>query len=525
MHYLPFIAPVGLWICATLAHFFPEFYALSAISRIHFRYNSKTSASLIMDSGEIIREPKKIIRAQCNFYRKLYSEDKKIVFKSPKFKGPKLSNEERENLEKPITMDEMSKALSLMKNGKTPGSDRLSVDFYKSFYEEIKQPLFKCLCTGIENKQLHNSARRGIITLIPKARKDTRRLKNLRPISLLNVDLKVLEKIMANRMDQVIDKLIHIHQKGFMKARRISSNIRKVLDLIKLAKQDTGDDDGLIISVDFQKCFDQISFKAIFGALKYFGFGDKFSSIIQTIYSNFTACIQNNGNFSQPFEIKRGVRQGAPNLSYIFLLCAEMMAIMIRNNSKIEGLPVADMIYLLSQYADDFDTFSKPKKESITALFQTLSEFQGIYGFSINYDKTTIYRIGSIRHTNAKCYTKNEVTWANNTINILGVHITYNEREQMEINYTPLIHKARGILATWKRRKLSLMGKVQIVNTLVASLFVYKMTVLRRITNDKIKAIEDIILDFIWNGGKPKIAKSILYCPKLQGGLQLVNMA
>ena len=159
-----------------------------------------------------------------------------------------------------------------------------------------------------------------------------------------------------------------------MKSQRISSNIYKVLQMIRRYKDQ--DQEGLIISVDFQKCFNQIESEAIYGALEFFGFGKKFVSNIKTMYSNISACIQNNGNFSQPFDIYRGVQQGPPNSSYIFLLCAEIMVIMIRNTVQIKGLPVKDIMYLLSQYEDDFNTFSHPMKESVGAIFNVLSEFQ-----------------------------------------------------------------------------------------------------------------------------------------------------
>ena len=76
----------------------------------------------------------------------------------------------------------------------------------------------------------------GVLNLIPKQDKDTRILKNLRPITLLNVDYKVIEKVIANRFKSILDHLIHIDQKGFMENRKITSNIRKMCDLITYAE-------------------------------------------------------------------------------------------------------------------------------------------------------------------------------------------------------------------------------------------------------------------------------------------------
>ena len=486
------------------------------------KYDAKTCASLIGENGHIERNPNKILKMQRDFYRKLYAVNKKVRFKPPTQESPKITKEEKHMFEQKITIDELATALKQMKPGKTPGSDGLSVDFYKIFFNRLQDSLHQCLLAGLERKKLHDSARRGVISLIPKPKKDSRRLKHLRPISLLNVDLKLLEKAVANRIDTVIDKLIHHHQKGFLKARRISSNILKVLEIIRKTKD--SDIDGLILSVDFSKCFDKISFSAIFGALQYFGFGPEFIDMIRTMYSNFTACIQNNGSFSDPFPILQGVRQGAPNSSYMFLLCAEIMAIMIRSNRNIQGIPVADITYLLSQYADDFDTFSRANHSSVQNLFKVLNTFQQISGFTINYDKTTIYRIGSIRNTNAKCYVEKQVNWTNDPINILGVVVHDDENVVMKENYQPILLKAKSILNQWNRRKLSLIGKIQIVNTLVASLFYYRMSVIRSIHNKYVMQFDQMVQSFLWDGGRSKIKKHILECSINQGGLKLVNI-
>ena len=84
--------------------------------------------------------------------------------------------------------------------------------------------------------------------------------------------------------------------------------------------------------------------------------------------------------------------------------------------------------------------------------------------------------------------------------------------------------KLRKTLNTWYNRGLTLIGKVQVINTLIASLFVYKMMVLPLIPKDIVKNINNIIRNFIWNNKKAKIAYNILQLPKRQGGLGLVNL-
>ena len=79
-----------------------------------------------------------------------------------------------------------------MKNNKTPGEDGIPVDFYKVFWKILKEPFFKMVSACYEENELHDSAKKGILNLIPKPNKDSRFIKNLRPITLLNTDYKII---------------------------------------------------------------------------------------------------------------------------------------------------------------------------------------------------------------------------------------------------------------------------------------------------------------------------------------------
>ena len=140
-----------------------------------------------------------------------------------------------------------------MKNEKTPGSDGIPVDFYKVFWKQIKEVFYQMVNYSYQQEILHTSAREGILNLIPKANKDTRKIKNLRPITLLNTDYKIIEKAIANKMIPALNQIIHTDQRGFMKDRRISVNIRKMLDIMHQAEKDHLE--AVVLSLDFVKCF------------------------------------------------------------------------------------------------------------------------------------------------------------------------------------------------------------------------------------------------------------------------------
>ena len=95
-----------------------------------------------------------------------------------------------------------------MKNNKSPGSDGLTTEFYKIFWNDIKTYLTNSLNFSFVNGELTDLQKQSIITILPKTDKDTLFLENWRPISLLNVDYKISSKSIANRIKKVISSII-----------------------------------------------------------------------------------------------------------------------------------------------------------------------------------------------------------------------------------------------------------------------------------------------------------------------------
>ena len=101
------------------------------------------------------------------------------------------------------------------------------------------------------------------------------------------------------------------------------------------------------------------------------------------------------------------------------------------------------MTYTLGQYADDMDTYLKLKSSCVSTLFEIPESFRRMSGFTVYYDKTNVYRIGSIRNTQAKCYVKKNLHWTNDPINVLGVIVHDDEQVVMKDNYNPIIEKSK----------------------------------------------------------------------------------
>ena len=156
--------------------------------------------------------------------------------------------------------------------------------------------------------------KQGLVTLIPKPNKDTLIIDNWRGITLLNNDYKILAFLLAKRLKQGMNNIIHESQSGFMPGRHISNNIRLVLDLVNYRYLLSGD--PIILFLDFPKAFDTISHEFIFDTLFFLNFGNFFIKGIKTLYKNNNSSIKLMYGTSQRFNVENGCAKVAqPHLT------------------------------------------------------------------------------------------------------------------------------------------------------------------------------------------------------------------
>ena len=255
--------------------------------------NRKNMSMMHTEAGETIKDPRRILNEQKSFYEKLYTSNYRIKFEMNQ-PPPRTVNEElKKKLDGELTLEELAQALSTTERNKSPGPDGISADFYKVFFIKIKHTLLAAFNDSIVVKRVYQSGGEGIITLLPKKGKDTRYVKNWRPITLLCADYKLLSKVIANRLRLTLDNIIHEDQAGFIPGRSIAHSIRKTVDGINLIKRE-GIEAALLL-VDFEKAFDRVEYLSLLKALTYFKFGPKLIEWVKLLFTDFRLCIVNNG--------------------------------------------------------------------------------------------------------------------------------------------------------------------------------------------------------------------------------------
>ena len=230
-----------------------------------------------------------------------------------------LNDKEALSCEGDVTEKECVEALSRMKNNKSPGSDGLTVEFYKCFWSKIKDMLMNSLNEGHRKQQLSPSQNMAVLALLFK-KGNRNSIHNWRPISILNVDYKILAQVLSKRLKNVITSIVSSDQSGFIKERSSAENVRLVQDLIDYYQGVK--DPGIIMFLDFEKAYDNVSHNFLFYLLKKLHFGNSFIQWIKSMYKNAKGRVINHGWISESFQIERGVRQGCALSSLIFIIVA-----------------------------------------------------------------------------------------------------------------------------------------------------------------------------------------------------------
>ena len=198
------------------------------------RSNAKSVNIIVKDNGQQIVNLNDIIQEQQRFYTDLYSSNPAIQFMLKNNTSVRLDDTANQRLNEQFTIKEVTEAMKKMARDKAPGPDGLPVEVYAAMWDTIKTVFYDYIIEAYESEKMNESAMQGVLNLIPKANKDVRFLKNLRPITLLNVDYKIIEKTIASRLQEVLPSLIDSDQAGFMKRRSAAMSVRKLIDLMQL---------------------------------------------------------------------------------------------------------------------------------------------------------------------------------------------------------------------------------------------------------------------------------------------------
>ena len=431
----------------------------------------------------------------------------------------KINEIERQNCDKEISIEELTNALKGMNRNKSPGIDGITVEFYIKFWDKLKHLLHKVIISIQEEQQLSRSMKKGIISLFYKKKGDKTDIKNFRPISLLNVDYKIISKALANRLKLVMESIISPEQTCCVPGRDIADNIMSIRDVIDYI--DFKKEEGFLIKIDQEKAFDRVSHSFIIKVLNKFNFGNKFISWIKILYNDIKSSVKINGHLTPYFPITRGVRQGCPISMMLYVIVAEPLNNLIKNQQNIKGIRInPDINSLLFQHADD-TTITVQDAQSVEAVFNTVNKYCLATGAKVNIEKSEVLCLGKASDKDLSFNIP--ITVNTNCVQILGIYLGPNKYLCEKMNWKIKIEKIKAIINMWKQRKLTLNGKATVWNTLLTSRLWYHITVIH-VPKWVEQEIQKMFCNFMWDNKIPLIKYSTIIGNKYSGGLNIQDI-
>lgn len=304
---------------------------------------------------------------------------------------------EMENMElgAEVMAEEVHNAVFSMYPEKSPGLDGLNPAFFQTYWSIVGRDVVRFCQYYMSSGELPSGINQTLVCLIPKV-KVPKEMTDLRPISLCNVLVRILSKVLANRLKPCLKSLISDRQSAFIEGRLLNDNALIAFEVNHYMRRLSQGKNGMAgFKIDISKAYDRLEWDFIRNMMFKFGFSALWTERIMGLITSVSYSFIRNGEVFGDVTPHRGVRQGDPISPYIYIMCAEGLSSMIRRNEEVgilHGCTIARGAPTISHllFADDCYFFFRATKTEANAMKRILDRYEHISGQMINYAKSSV---------------------------------------------------------------------------------------------------------------------------------------